>query len=221
MISESAIFFAALGITALEFSETSAVCLALHAHSGRNAVYLYAGLGTGAVLLPTLLLGAAITLLPNAVVKLTAGALLLYFGQRLARSARRAVVSARRGTVHHEEFHKDALATAFSVGAVEAFEAGIVLVGLFPNNFGGTVLGVCAGTGVVAVSTYVLKDHVRKVKQADMKIAVSGLLLSFATFWFGEAFVRLDDLLLLGLFALYTPAVFLFANRPSTGGEQR
>jgi uncharacterized membrane protein len=53
------------------------------------------------------------------------------------------------------------------------------------------------------------------VKQADMKIAVSALLLSFATFWFGEVVVPLDDLLLVPLFLLYAALVYRFANRPS------
>ena len=68
---------------------------------------------------------------------------------------------------------------------------------------------------MVVVATYALRGQVRKVKQADMKVAVSALLLSFATFWFGEVFVPLDDLLLIPLFLLYAGAVYRFANRPS------
>ena len=215
MISESAIFFAALGITTLELAETSAVALALHAHSGKDAVYLYAGFGTMAVFIPTLLIGGLITLLPGLVVKLTAGVLLLYFGQRLARSARRAVVNARNGRQFHEHFHGSDKATAFSVGAVEAFEAAIVLIGLLPNGFQPTVFGMTGGMGIVVVSTFILRDHVRKVKQADMKIAVSGLLLSFATFWFAEAVTPLNDLILIPLFLVYVAVVYSFANRAS------
>ncbi len=215
MLSEPAIFLAALGITTLELAETAAVSLTLHAHSGRNAVYLYAALGTGAVFGPMFVLGALIDLLPDAVVKLTAGVLLLYFAQRLAKSARRAVLNARNGNQFHEAFHRGTMATAFSVGAVEAFESAIVLVGLLPNGFQPTVLGMACGIAVVALSTYVLRDQVRKVKQADMKIAVSALLFSFATFWFGEAVTPLDDLVLVPLFLLFAAAVYGFANRPS------
>jgi uncharacterized membrane protein len=68
---------------------------------------------------------------------------------------------------------------------------------------------------VVVVATYLLRDHVRKVKQADMKIAVSALLLSFATFWFGEVIAQLDDLLLVPLFIFYAFVVYKIANRPS------
>ena len=215
MFSDPAIFFAALGITSLELVEASAVALALYAHSGNPSVFLYAALGTVVVFAPMFVLGALITLLPGVLIKLTGGVLLLYFGQRLVKSARRAVLNARNGSGSKENFEKGEKATAFSVGAVEAFEAAIVLLGLLPNGFQSTVLGMVGGIGVVVVSTYLLRDHVRKVKQADMKIAVSALLLSFATFWFGEAVVALDDLLLIPLFVFYVFVVYKIANRPS------
>jgi uncharacterized membrane protein len=215
LLSEPAIFLAALGITALELVETAAVALALHAHSGKNAVYLYAALGTIVVFVPMFILGALITMLPDLLIKLTAGVLLLFFAQRLARSARRTVLNARKGTQFHEEFHRGTMATAFSVGAIEAFEAAIVLLGLLPNGFQSTVFGMASGIGLVVVATYLLRDHVRKVKQADMKIAVSALLFSFATFWLGEAVVRLDDLILIPLFVFFVIIVYKMANRVS------
>lgn len=215
MLFDPAIFLAALGITTLEIVEASAVALALYAHSGRPAVFLYTALGTTVVFVPMFVLGALITLLPNYAIKLIAGVLLLYFGQRLVKSSRKAVISARKGGSHKEHFEKGELATAFSVGAVEAFEAAIVLVGLLPNDFQSTVFGMAGGIGVVVVATYMLRDHVRKVKQADMKIAVSALLLSFATFWFGEVVTPLNDLLLIPLFLFYAAVVYWIANRAS------
>ena len=215
MFAEPAIFLAALGITTLELVEAAAVALALYGQSGRPSVFLYTALGTAVVFAPMFVVGALITLLPDFLVKLTAGTLLLYFGQRLVKSARRAVLSARKGGTHEERFEKGETATAFSVGAVEAFEAAIVLVGLLPNGFQSTILGMAGGICVVIVATYLLRGQVRKVKQADMKIAVSALLLSFATFWFGEVLVPLNDLLLIPLFLLYAAVVYRFANRPS------
>lgn len=200
MSFDLAIFLAALGITTLEVVETAAVALALYAHSGKHAVFLYAALGTTAVFAPMFVLGALITLLPGVVIKLIGGALLLYFGQRLAKSARRAVLNARNGSAHEEQFERGTMATAFSVGAIEAAEAAIVLVGLLPNDFRSTVSGMGLGIVTVVIAAFALRSQVRKVKQADMKIAVSALLLSFATFWFGEAVVALDDLLLIPWF---------------------
>jgi uncharacterized membrane protein len=215
LLSDPAIFLAALGITTLEVVETAAVALALHAHSGKNLVYLYAALGTAVIFAPMFALGALIENLPTVLVKVIAGTLLLYFAQRLAKSARRAVVNARKGAHFHEEYHRGTMATAFSVGAIEAFEAAIVLVGLLPNGFQPTVLGMATGIAIVVVSTYLLRDHVRKVKQADMKIAVSALLFAFATFWYGEAVTPLSDLVLIPLFLGFAVAVYWLANRPS------
>jgi uncharacterized membrane protein len=109
--------------------------------------------------------------------------------------------------------------TGFSVGAVEAFEASIVLVGLLPANFGSAGGGIVLGTLVVIVATYILRTQVRRVKQANMKVAVAGLLLAFSSFWFGETLLELNDLLLIPLFIVFAFAVYLFANRPVVKAE--
>ncbi|MGA2665447.1 MAG: hypothetical protein ABSF83_10925, partial [Nitrososphaerales archaeon] len=54
----------------------------------------------------------------------------------------------------------------------------------------------------------------RKVKQADSKVAVSALLLSFSAFWFAEAFLSPPDLILVPLFAGFAALVYFMANRP-------
>lgn len=206
---------AALGITTLELVEASAVGLALYADSRRPSAFLFVALGVLAVFIPMFVLGALITLLPDIIVKLVGGTLLLYFGLRLVRSARKSVLRARAGGMFKEHFDKGVLSTGFSVGAVEAFEAAIVLVALLPNNFQSTVTGMGIGVLFVIGATYVLKSQVRKVKAADTKIAVSSLLLSFSVFWFGEAITELNDLLLIPLFIIFVLVVRAVANRPS------
>lgn len=212
-----AIFLAALGITTLEIVEAAAVGLALYADSGKHIAFLYVALGIIAVLIPTLLLGTAISYLPIVAVRLVAATLLLYFGLRLVKSARRSVLRGRKaGFFISEEFERGIMYTGFSIGAIEAFEAAIVLVGLLPNNFSSTVYGIVAGILVVVVATYLLRNHVRKVKQANMKVVVSALLLSFATFWYIETvYPSLADLTLVPFFAIYTLLVYWIANRPS------
>jgi len=210
-----AIFLAALGITTLELVEASAVALALYGDSKRPAAFLYVSLGIIAVFVLMFALGALITLLPDVYVRLVGGVLLLYFGLRLVKSARKSVLRSRKGGFSAEHFEKGLMATGFSVGAVEAFEAAIVLVALLPNNFQSTVIGMGAGITVVIVATYVLRNQVRKVKQANTKVVVSALLLSFAVFWFGEAFVEVNDLVLIPLFITFAFIVHRFANRPS------
>lgn len=215
MIFDLAIFLTAIGITTLELAEAAAVGLALFADSGKYSAFLYVALGIVAVLVPTFFVGSAIALLPEVYIRLVGGALLLYFGMRLVRSARRSVLKERTGGFKQEEFVKGIMYTGFSVGAIEAFEAAIVLVGLLPNNFASTSLGLTGGVVIVIVSTYILRNQVRKIKQANMKVIVSALLLSFAVFWFGEAVLALSDLVLIPLFVVFVLAVHQIANRGS------
>lgn len=215
MLFEVAIFLAALGITALELVEASAVGLALYGDSKRPSAFLYISSGIVAVFAPMFVIGAIITLLPDVYVRIVGGALLLYFGLRLVKSARKSVLRRRKGAVSIEHFEKGIMATGFSVGAVEAFEAAIVLVALLPNNFQSTVFGMGTGIAFVIVATYLLRNQVRKVKQANMKVVVSSLLLSFSVFWFGEAFVELSDFVLIPLFIVFALIVHRIANRPT------
>jgi uncharacterized membrane protein len=220
MAFDAAIFLAAFGIVALEFVEAAAVGLALYADSHSHKAFAYVALGLIAVMIPTILLGAAIGLLPQVYILLVGGVLLAYFGQRLVKSARRSVYFQRKGSVKHEVFEKGVFATGFSVGAIEAFEAAIVLVGLLPQEFNSTLAGIGTGTALVVVATYVLRTHVRKIKQANMKVAVASILLSFAVFWFAELIWKvfslgeLSDLLLIPVFAVWFVIVYRFANRP-------
>jgi uncharacterized membrane protein len=217
---DPAIYLAALGITTLEFAEAAAVGLALYADSRNYVAFVYVALGAVSVLIPTVVVGAAIGLLPRVYVLLVGGVLLAYFGQRLVKSARRSVYFSRKGTTKADTFEKGLLATGFSVGAIEAFEAAIVLVGLLPSDFAGTLEGLGTGVVIVVIATYILRSQVRKVKQAIMKVAVSSILLSFAVFWFGElvwdvlSLGELSDLILIPLFAFWFIAVYKFANRP-------
>ena len=240
---DPAIFSAALGITMLEMVEASAVGLALYGESRRPAAFFYVALGVVVIFGPMFVLGAAFSNLPILDVKLIGGILLLYFGQRLIKSARRAVLNSRKNKVSTDHFEKGVMSTGFSVGAIEAFEAAIVLIGLLPYNYESTTLGMGLGIVVVVTATYALKNQVRKVKQASMKVVVSALLLSFPTLWFvsevllysGLLFVplsrqltqsqtllsilttptNLQNLLILPIFLIYVFAVYRFANRPS------
>jgi uncharacterized membrane protein len=240
---DPAIFFAALGITMLEMVEASAVGLALYGESRRPAAFFYVAIGVTAVFAPMFVLGAAFSNLPILDVKLIGGILLIYFGQRLIKSARRAVLNARKNKVSTDHFEKGVMSTGFSVGAIEAFEAAIVLVGLLPYNYESTTLGMGLGIVVVVAATYALKNQVRRVKQANMKIVVSALLLSFPTLWSvsevllysGLLFVplstqltqrqsllgiltaptELENLLFVPIFLVYVFAIYRFANRPS------
>ncbi|MCL4450490.1 MAG: hypothetical protein M1386_04150, partial [Candidatus Thermoplasmatota archaeon] len=187
MFVDPAIFLAAMGITLLEISEASAVGLAISSEGG-NKVFLYVALGVLIVFVIAFAVGQQMARLPIVYIRIVAGVLLLYFGLRLTRSARRAVLRSRSSVPYKEEgIEKGVFYTAFSVGLVEAFEAAIVLIALIPNNFYSTLYGMTLGLLVVVLGTVILKSQVRKIKQANMKVVVAALLLSFSVFWFAEA----------------------------------
>ncbi|MEM1654516.1 MAG: hypothetical protein QXD07_05515 [Thermoplasmata archaeon] len=208
-----AIFLAAMGITLLEISEAAAVGLALYSEGGSKA-FLYVGLGSAIVLILTFIIGKEIALLPILLVRLIASFLLLYFGLRLVRSARRAVLRLRNGgNFNDEKIERGLFYTGFSVGVIEAFEAAIVLIALIPINYDSTFFGMLAGLIVVVIGTVILKNQIRKIKQADMKIAVSALLLSFSVFWLSETFINISDFILIPLFIIFFIVVYLFVHR--------
>ena len=213
MFVDPAIFLAAMGITLLEISEASAVGLAISSEGG-NKVFLYVALGVLIVFVIAFAVGQQMARLPIVYIRIVAGVLLLYFGLRLTRSARRAVLRSRSSVPYKEEgIEKGVFYTAFSVGLVEAFEAAIVLVALIPNNFYSTLYGMTLGLVVVVLGTVILKSQVRKIKQANMKVVVAALLLSFSIFWFAEAVITVSDLWLVPLFIIFGLAVYFFAQR--------
>jgi len=213
MFVDPAIFLAAMGITLLEISEASAVGLAISSEGG-NKVFLYVALGVLIVFVIAFAVGQQMARLPIVYIRIVAGVLLLYFGLRLTRSARRAVLRSRSSVPYKEEgIEKGVFYTAFSVGLVEAFEAAIVLIALIPNNFYSTLYGMMLGLLVVVLGTVILKSQVRKIKQANMKVVVAALLLSFSVFWFAEAVITVSDLWLVPLFIIFGLAVYFFAHR--------
>jgi uncharacterized membrane protein len=213
MFVDPAIFLAAMGITLLEISEASAVGLAISGEGG-NKVFLYVALGVLIVFVIAFAVGQQMARLPIVYIRIVAGVLLLYFGLRLTRSARRAVLRSRSSVPYKEEgIEKGVFFTAFSVGLVEAFEAAIVLIALIPNNFYSTLYGMTLGLLVVVLGTVILKSQVRKIKQANMKVVVAALLLSFSIFWFAEAVITVSDLWLVPLFIIFGLAVYFFAHR--------
>ncbi len=219
-----AIFLAAMGITLLEMSEATAVGIALFAESKKAAVFLAVILGVLVIFVPTAFIGKYITLLPIFYVRLISAVLLLYFGIRLIRSSRRSVKFSLGIKAPHKdepEDHKDLMYTGFSVGAVEAFEAAIVLVALYPNGYLETITGLILGSVLVIIAGFILHSQIRKVKQANMKIAVSALLLTFSAFWFTEAFVSISDLYLIPLFMVFFAIVYVIAHWNLTMGSSK
>ena len=166
-----AIFLAALGITTLEIVEAAAVGLALYADSRKHIAFLYVALGIIAVL-SSHFDPRDCHFLSSHSGRETRGSHIaaLLWSETREKCAEVRAERPKGGLFHSEEFERGIMYTGFSVGAIEAFEAAIVLIGLLPNNFSSTIYGMVAGIVIVVVSTYLLRNQVRKVKQANMKV---------------------------------------------------
>ncbi|MGC9210522.1 MAG: hypothetical protein ACP5FT_04590 [Acidilobus sp.] len=218
MTLDYGVMLAALGMTLLELSEASAVGVAIYAET--RSFYSSLGpliAGEAIVLAPTFVAGNLIARLPVLYVRLAAATLLLYFGLRIARSARRTVLRSRRGaqtSVAAEISEGKGLSiTAFSVGLTEALEDAIVLVALLPESYGSATMGFIAGVAIVAVLTYFLKEGVSRIRVALLKVFVSSMLLTFSAFWYAESVTSVPDVALLPLFAVAFASVYAFAYR--------
>ncbi|MCL4340491.1 MAG: hypothetical protein M1431_00120 [Candidatus Thermoplasmatota archaeon] len=207
---EIAVFLAALGITVLEMSEASAVAMALSSGFGTSKPYLLAAGGVLVVMIPAAIVGNLVSLFPLFYVRIFSATFLLYFGIRLARSARRSQKFQRIGFPrnHHEEAEKGISFTAFSVGAVEAFEAAIVLVALYPESYSSTLFGLTFGIVIVIAASYILRNQIRRVKQATVKVSVSAILLSFSAFWYIESVKLISDIFLVPIFIAFFIIVY-------------
>lgn len=216
------VLLAALGITMLEMAEASAVGISLYGESGRRSAFVAVAFGAFVVFIITATAGDLIDFLPLFYVRIGSATLLLYFGLRLIRSARRSMRYQKfgfPGKSEGEQSEKGILSTGFSVGVVEAFEAAIVLVALFPEGYYSTMTGLVAGVLIVIAAAYALKSKVRKVKQATMKVVVSALLLSFSIFWYTESFHSVTDIILIPLFLVMFVIVYTAASTGLKGGS--
>lgn len=210
-----AIFLAAMGITVLEMSEASAMGLLLHSETHSPTAYLSVALGAATVLVPSLIVGHFLTYFPILYLRIFSATLLLYFGIRLAFSARRAFLKERgsKGNSRSEEsMNRSALVTGYSVGTVEAFEAAIVIVALLPENYSSAVIGLLSGIIAVMLGAFILKAQVRKMKQARVKTAMSAILLSFSVFWYAESIYRVSDIILIPLFAVFYVSLYALTS---------
>ncbi len=212
------VMLAALGMTLLELSEASAVGVAIYAETRRLSTSLWPLIaGEALVLVPTFIAGRAIAYLPVTYVRLAAATLLLYFGLRLARSARRTVLRGRSGAITSAAAEysegRGLSATAFSVGATEALEDAIVLVALLPESYASATSGFLVGVVMVAALTYAMKEGVSRIRVALLKAFVSSMLLTFAAFWYAETVRGLPDYLLVPIFAAAFLSVYAYAYK--------
>ncbi len=202
MVVDFGVFFAAFGISLLELSEADAVTAIYQGIYRGFRPVLYALAGVLLVLVPTFTVGRYIVYLPLDYVLAASAVILFYFGYRLLRSARRYFKRAAKGGGGEEE--RGDLAVVFTVSAIEAFEAALVLIALIPRSYASALVGTLIASAIVIVLTALIKDQIARIRLPHLKYVLSSLLFSLGTLWAMEA-VGLDvtDLVLIPLFLTY------------------
>lgn len=178
-------------ITIVEMTEVVALVFALSADhaSVRHGAY-GAIAGTAVVAAVALALGAALTAVPRGVLLWSSAIVLAAFGVFLFRSTVRAYRRQHEGPGPRPPAARAALlfAGGFSVGAVEAIEAVIVLLALAAAGHPVPALvGSVAGGAVLVVAAALVHDRIRRIKVPSLKLGATSLLFAFAVFWGGEA----------------------------------
>jgi uncharacterized membrane protein len=190
----------------VEFVEALTVVLAVGAVRGwRGAL---GGTGIALMLLATLvaILGPAIVHIPQDIVQLSLGGLLLLFGMRWLRKA----VLRMAGVIplHDEEeayakesaelraigsftrgWDRLAVATSFKITMVEGIEVVFIVVAMGGGRHGLLLpasLGALAALIIVGALGVVLHKPIAMIPENLLKFMVGVLLCSFGTFWAGE-----------------------------------
>lgn len=205
------VFIPAFLVVVLEMTEVVALVFALSA-GGPSLRTTIVGALSGVALVGGigLVAGAALDRLPSIWLLGPSAIVLAGFGVFLFRGTVRAYRRARSPNSGSSAPPKDAhpvvqFGGGFSVGAIEATEAVIVLVALAAPGYGLTTLVGAVVAGIVLVAlALVLHGQIRRIKVPLLRLGAASLLFTFAIFWGGEALGVPwpgQDLVLLPLFA--------------------
>ncbi len=201
-------------ITLLEMTEVVALVFALSADHATVRPGAYGAVaGTTTVALVALGAGTALLAFPTRYLLWGAAVTLAAFAVFLFRSTLRTYRRARAGTSPPPKDGARAaqFAGGFTVGAVEATEAVVVLLALTAGGAGASaVLGAVAGGAVLVLAALAVHDRIRRIKVPWLKWGATSMVVTFAVFWAGEAAGVTwpgDDLSLLPIFAVAVVAV--------------
>jgi uncharacterized membrane protein len=197
-----AAFFASL----VEFIEALTIVLAVGAVRGWRGAIGGAALALVVLLLLVVVLGPAITQIPEGYVQLVLGTLLLLFGLRWLRKA---VLRAAGVVPLHDEakayaeesallrakgdftqgWDRVAVSTAFKITMIEGVEVVFIVVAVGASGHGlllPACLGALAALLLVVALGVMLHRPVAMIPENTLKFLVGILLCSFGTFWVGE-----------------------------------
>ena len=190
----------------VEFVEALTVVLAVGAVRGWRGALGGTGVALLLLVLLVVILGPAITQIPQSTVQLGLGTLLLLFGMRWLRKA--ILRSAGVIALHDEDaayakesatlralggltegWDRVAVSTAFKITMVEGIEVVFIVIAM---GGGGRGLMIPAAAGafaallLVVLLGFVLHRPVAMIPENTLKFVVGILLCSFGTFWLGE-----------------------------------
>ncbi len=196
-------------VTMLEMTEVVALVFALGAdHATLRPAASGAVAGTATVALLAIGAGAVLLAVPTALLLWGAAGTLAAFAVFLFRSTLRTYRRARAGSPPPigPRGHAVQFVGGFTVGAVEATEAVIVLLALTAGGQGlAAIVGAVAGGAVLVVAAFAVHERIRRIKVPWLKLGATSMVLTFATFWAGEAAGVAwpgDDLFLVPIFVI-------------------
>nr|WP_249681213.1 TMEM165/GDT1 family protein [Roseococcus pinisoli] len=191
----------------VECVEAATIVLAVGTVRGWKSAFVGTGLGLIALAAIVLALGPALAQLPEQILQLMVGLLLLLFGMRWLRKA--VLRSAGRIPLHDEDavFRSEsanlalagvsarhgvdpiATATAFKAVLLEGIEVAFIVLavsaggpGLLPAAAGGALLAAVA----VTIVAFAVHRPLARVPENTLKFAVGIVISAFGIYWTGE-----------------------------------
>jgi uncharacterized membrane protein len=192
------IFLASFTGSLIELVEILGIVLVVGRVAGWRSALVGAGSGIGLTAIAALILGKSLTLIPVDILKIVAGAFLLFFGQSWTRSVVKYYggIPKQKGDKEKlEELAKGetgwnwvAVVTTFKGALLDSIEIAIAIVtlgvagGRWVEAFSGTAV---AATGLV-VFALLLRVPLNQVPIKLMKFVAAMLLMGFGIYWLGE-----------------------------------
>ncbi len=204
----------------IEVIEVLTILLGVGLTRGWRATLI--GLGVGVVVLAVIVggLGAALTAIPIAYLRILVGGLLLIFGLQWLRKA--IVKVSQQGFAGEEEevsgldaskpesgFDWNAFVIALKGTVLEGLEVAFIVItfGAQTNQVGLAAIGAGAAIVIVGGTGAALHGWIARIPGAVLRLVVGILLTTFGTFWSGEG-VGVSwpggDLAILGLLVVVT-----------------
>jgi Ca2+/H+ antiporter, TMEM165/GDT1 family len=177
-------------VTLLEMTEVVALVFAI----GADAPSIRPGVGgaiagVAVIALVAIGFGALLAAIPSPYFLGAAAVVLAAFGVYMFRGTLRAYRRAARGDTAGPPAHRALqFGGGFTVGAIEATEAIIVLLALAVAGYAfSAVIGAVVAGVLLAAAAAVVHERIRRIKVRLLRLGGTSFVITFAIFWAGEA----------------------------------